>query len=71
MTKHERLLALEAALYACEGCGLPSEATAALTNFLDDYYCEHYSNAPLNVFLHDQLAAVKKLSESPEVFGCK
>lgn len=66
MTVRERLLALEAALCACEGVPFDTEGYCfgKLRNYLDKHL-----DGEGDTFLRDQKLAVKKLADSPQVFG--
>jgi hypothetical protein len=71
MTKHQKLLALDAILVALEG-EAPKDLIQLLNNvqgYLDLYFEESYGNSTFDKHLKDQLEAVKLLSKNPRVFG--
>lgn len=71
MTEHQRILALEAALCACEGA-CPTELHAAMSNLqneLDRIIDNRYGDKSMGEFLADQRAAVHALASNPAVFG--
>lgn len=71
MTTEERILALDAALVACEGVtGLPinSDLHKAVNEMIAPTLERHQ---PFGKFLDAQRAAVKRLYDCPETFGAK
>ena len=77
MTKHQKLLALDAAIVALEGeSTIDGEGAAIkdmlskLQDHLDTYFDKVYSNSSFEKHVNDQLEAVKQLAKSPAVFGC-
>lgn len=67
MTELERLLALEAACCAAEGCG-SSDLKAALSLLQAELEKVEWPE-PFGEFLDQQLVAVIKLAANPETFG--
>jgi disulfide oxidoreductase YuzD len=70
MTKIERILALEAALCACEGA-IPFQSRKDIQAFVDEVIKRNFSDVPFESFLQQQKDAVKKLGDSPVVFGAE
>lgn len=68
MTARQRILALEAALCACEGISLPKKATTDLQEWINKELESESSD--FGDFLIEQREAVNALANSPEVFGC-
>ncbi len=71
-TTNQRLLALEAALCACEGTGLPSVLTEALTLHLEAYIGALYAlgdQRGQDECRMDQVNAVNMLAACPEAWG--
>jgi predicted nucleotidyltransferase len=68
MDENDRILALEAALTACEG-HVPSEFTAKLRAWLDNKIEQNPDLQEFGLFLDKQREAVRKLAENPQMFG--
>jgi hypothetical protein len=68
MTESERILALEAALSACEGC-VPCELTESLRNWIDKVIDHNPDMQDFGIFCDKQKRAVQLLAKNPQVFG--
>lgn len=70
MTELERILALDAALVACEGV-VPPELTEVLEQYIKKEIEKDPSLAIFGDLLTAQREAVKKLVSNPQVFGAE
>lgn len=68
MNENDKILALEAALTACEGV-VPIEFTRTLRAWVDTKIEENPDLQDFGIFLEKQREAVQKLSDNPQVFG--
>lgn len=69
MTAETRILALDAALCACEGTDVPSYALNELQEWLELHFQRKYPSIADEAFASIQHDAVISLADNPQTYG--